>query len=463
MMTSNASRIFRAYDIRGIVGRDFDADWVERLGQACGAYFLSLGHARAVVGHDCRLTSPEFQRRLVRGLASTGVDVLFLDMVPTPVCYFAIRHLGYQAGVMITASHNPSEYNGFKVWAGRSTIHSGEIQKLAALMEPGAGAAPSGAGLACFHDIVPAYLETLSALVRLERPVKVVLDGGNGAAGLVARDLLARAGAKVVELFCEPDGRFPNHHPDPVEEKNLGALKATVLQTGAELGIGLDGDGDRIGVVDEKARVIHGDRLLAVFARQVLGEKPGAAIIGDVKCSHLLFQDIARHGGRPIMSATGHSLIKDRLLSENAALAGEMSGHMFFADRYYGFDDAPYAALRLVEILSRSDRPASRLLEDWPATFVTPELRVDCPEHIKFAVADRARAEFAKSYTLEGDDGARLVFPDGWALVRASNTQPALVLRFEAESAQRLAELRRLVEEPLARWIDELGAAHAGE
>lgn len=454
MMTSTASRIFRAYDIRGIVGSDFDADWVERLGSACGEYFLSLGYARAVVGHDCRLTSPEFQERLVRGLAATGVDVLFLDMVPTPVCYFAIRHLGYQAGVMITASHNPSQYNGFKVWAGKTTIHSGEIQKLAQLLER--GQFPTGKGLACFHDIVPSYLDTVSALVDFARPVKVVLDGGNGAAGLIARDLLTRAGAEVVELFCEPDGRFPNHHPDPVEEKNLVALKAKVLETGAELGIGLDGDGDRIGVVDEKAQVIHGDRLLSVFARQVLAEKPGSAIIGDVKCSHLLFQDIAKHGGRPIMSATGHSLIKDRLLAENAALAGEMSGHMFFADRYYGFDDAPYAALRLVEILSRTALPASRLLEDWPATFVTPELRVDCPEHVKFAVAEHARQEFAKLYTLEGDDGARLVFPDGWALVRASNTQPALVLRFEAESAQRLAELRRLVEEPLARWVAEL-------
>ncbi len=454
MMNNTASRIFRAYDIRGIVGRDFDADWVERLGRACGAYFLSNGHTRAVVGHDCRLTSPEFQERLVRGLCSTGVDVLFLNMVPTPVCYFAIRHLGYTAGVMITASHNPSEYNGFKVWAGKSTIHSGEIQKLACMMER--GEFPQGAGLACHHDIVPAYLETVAPLVRLDRKVKVVLDGGNGAAGLIARDLLTRAGAEVVELFCEPDGRFPNHHPDPVEEKNLGALKAKVLETGAEAGIGLDGDGDRIGVVDENAKVIHGDRLLALFARQVLEEKPGSAVIGDVKCSHLLFNDIARHGGRPIMSATGHSLIKDRLLSENAALAGEMSGHMFFADRYYGFDDAPYAALRLVEILSRAAAPASRLLDDWPATFVTPELRVDCPEHSKFAVADKAREEFAKRYTLEGDDGARLVFPDGWALVRASNTQPALVLRFEAESAERLAELRRLVEEPLARWIAEL-------
>jgi phosphomannomutase / phosphoglucomutase len=454
-MTNNtSSRIFRAYDIRGIVGRDFDADWVERLGRACGAYFLSNGHTRAVVGHDCRLTSPEFQDRLVRGLCATGVDVLFLNMVPTPVCYFAIRHLGYQAGVMITASHNPSEYNGFKVWAGKSTIHSGEIQKLSTMMER--GEFPQGDGLATHHDIVPAYLETVAPLVRLDRKVKVVLDGGNGAAGFIARDLLTRAGAEVVELFCEPDGRFPNHHPDPVEEKNLDALKAKVLETGAEAGIGLDGDGDRIGVVDENAKVIHGDRLLALFARQVLEEKPGSAVIGDVKCSHLLFGDIARHGGRPIMSATGHSLIKDRLLSENAALAGEMSGHMFFADRYYGFDDAPYAALRLVEILSRTAAPASRLLDDWPATFVTPELRVDCPEHSKFAVADKAREEFAKLYTLEGDDGARLVFPDGWALVRASNTQPALVLRFEAESAERLAELRRLVEEPLARWITEL-------
>ncbi len=356
---------------------------------------------------------------------------------------------------MITASHNPSEYNGFKVWCGKSTIHSEEIQQIARLMA--GGEYPSGAGLACGHDIVPSYLDTVSRLVNLEGPVKVVLDGGNGAAGLVAAELLTRAGAEVIPLFCEPDGRFPNHHPDPVEERNLGALKAKVLETGAACGIGLDGDGDRIGVVDERAQVVHGDRLLALFARHVLEERPGAAVIGDVKCSHLLFNDIRAHGGRAIMSATGHSLIKDRLLTENAALAGEMSGHMFFADRYYGFDDAPYAALRLVEILSRSDARLSALPDGWPHTFVTPELRVDCPEEIKFQVAERAREEFAKAYTLEGDDGARLVFPDGWGLVRASNTQPALVLRFEAESAERLEEIRRLVEEPLAKWVDEMG------
>ncbi|MBA4357429.1 MAG: phosphomannomutase [Desulfovibrio sp.] len=454
-MGQNSSRIFRAYDIRGIVGQDFDADWVEDLGRACGAYFLARGSRRAMVGRDCRLTSPGFQDRLVAGLTSTGVDVLFLGMVPTPVCYFAIRHLGYGAGVMITASHNPSEYNGFKIWAGRSTIHSGEIQEVARLLA--AREFPQGQGLATAHDIGPSYLDALSRLVHLKRRVKVVLDGGNGAAGLVAAELLRRAGAEVIPLFCEPDGRFPNHHPDPVEEKNLGALKAKVLETGAELGIGLDGDGDRIGAVDENAKVVHGDRLLALFARQVLAEMPGAAIIGDVKCSHLLFQDIARHGGRPIMSATGHSFIKDRLLAENAALAGELSGHMLFADRYYGFDDAPYAALRLVEIVSHTAAPLSTLLSDWPKTFVTPELRVDCAEHVKFQVAARARTEFAKDYTLEGDDGARLVFPDGWALVRASNTQPALVLRFEAESAARLQEIRKLVEEPLARWIKELG------
>ncbi len=456
-MTNNAggtSRVFRAYDIRGVVGRDFDADWVEELGRACGTYFLSRGQRRAVVGRDCRLTSRGFEERLVAGLCSTGVDVLTLGMVATPVCYFAIRHLGHQAGVMITASHNPSEYNGFKVWCGRSTIHSEEIQKIARLM--GGGEHPSGAGLACEHDIVPSYLDTVSRLVSLDGPVKVVLDGGNGAAGLVAAELLTRAGAEVIPIFCEPDGRFPNHHPDPVEEKNLGALKAKVLETGAACGIGLDGDGDRIGVVDERAQVVHGDRLLALFARHVLEDRPGAAIIGDVKCSHLLFNDIRAHGGRAIMSATGHSLIKDRLLVENAALAGEMSGHMFFADRYYGFDDAPYAALRLAEILSRSDAPLSALPGGWPRTFVTPELRVDCPEEIKFQVAARAREEFAKTYTLEGDDGARLVFPDGWGLVRASNTQPALVLRFEAESEARLAEIRRLVEEPLAKWVDEM-------
>lgn len=453
-MDHNTSRVFRAYDIRGVVDRDFDAGWVERLGRACGAYFLAHGLSRAVVGHDCRQSSPEYAERLALGLAATGVDVLMLGMVPTPMCYFAIRSLGYGAGVMVTASHNPSEYNGFKVWAGRSTIHSGEIQKLAALHA--ADDFPAGNGLLGSHDITESYLETLSAQVAPRRPVKVVLDGGNGAAGLVASELLRRAGAEVIELFCEPDGRFPNHHPDPIEEKNLVALKAKVLETGAEAGIGLDGDGDRIGAVDEQARVIHGDRLLAIFARRVLAQNPGAAVIGDVKCSHLLFQDIARHGGRPIMSATGHSLIKDRLLRENAVLAGEMSGHMFFADRYFGFDDAPYAALRLIDILADSDEPLSRMLDDWPRTYVTPELRADCPEHAKFAVAERAREEFAKEYTLEGDDGARLVFPDGWALVRASNTQPALVLRFEAESEARLREIRQLVEEPLARWIAEL-------
>lgn len=454
-MDQNSSRVFRAYDIRGIVGQDFDAEWVEDLGRACGAYFLARGFRRAVVGRDCRLTSACFEERLVAGLTSTGVDVLFLGMVPTPVCYFAIRHLNYDAGVMITASHNPSQYNGFKIWAGKSTIHSGEIQEVARLLA--ARGFPTGQGLATAHDIEPSYLDALSGLATVSRRVKVVLDGGNGAAGLVTKALLERAGAEVIPLFCEPDGRFPNHHPDPVEEKNLVALKAKVLETGAELGIGLDGDGDRIGAIDENARVVHGDRLLAIFARQVLAAKPGSAIIGDVKCSHLLFADIAKHGGRPIMSATGHSLIKDRLLKENAALAGEMSGHMFFADRYFGFDDAPYAALRLVEIVSGAAGPLSTLLSDWPKTFVTPELRVDCAEHAKFQVASRARTEFAKDYTLEGDDGARLVFPDGWALVRASNTSPSLVLRFEAESEARLAEIRKLVEEPLARWITELG------
>ncbi len=446
--------VFRAYDIRGVVGQDFDADWVERLGRACGLYFRSRGFGRAVVGHDCRLTSAGFEERLTRGLTTAGVDVLLLGMVATPVCYYAIRNLEYHAGVMITASHNPPQYNGFKVWAGQSTIHSEEILKIARLMDQDVPSGPHG--VASRHDIVPAYLEKVSALVRLARPVKIVLDGGNGAAGLVARDLLTRAGAEVIPLFCEPDGHFPNHHPDPVEEQNLTALKAKVLETGAELGIGLDGDGDRIGVVDENARVIHGDRLLAIFARAVLAENPGAAVIGDVKCSHLLFADIKNHGGRPIMSATGHSLIKDRLLREHAALAGEMSGHMFFADRYYGFDDAPYAALRLAEILSHSSQHLSSYLNDWPNTFTTPELRFNCPENIKFRVVESAKKEFEKKYVLEGEDGARLVFPDGWALVRASNTQPALVMRFEAESEKRLAELRRLVEDPVARIIAEL-------
>jgi phosphomannomutase/phosphoglucomutase len=447
--------IFRAYDIRGVVDRDFDQEWVEVLGRACGTYFRAKGHSRAVVGHDCRHSSPGYQQRMIAGLTASGVDVLYLDMVATPLFYFAVKTLGYHAGVMITASHNPPEFNGFKVWEGESTIHSDEITAVYEIMA--AGRFESGSGVAAHHDIVPAYLDALAARGPLARPVRVVLDGGNGAGGLVCAELLRRVGAEVVEQYTEPDGDFPNHHPDPTVPKYMTDLMARVPAEGAELGIGLDGDADRIGVVDETGAMIYGDKLLAIYARDILARRPGAKVIGEVKCTHLLYKDIEAHGGQAIMSATGHSLIKARMRETGALLAGEMSGHMFFADEYHGFDDALYAAMRIVDIAARAPgRPLSAALADWPATCNTPELRVDCPDALKFRVVARAQEYFRQRFEVIDVDGVRIVLPDGWGLLRASNTQPVLVLRFEAQSPERLAEIRRMVEEPLARWIAEM-------
>ncbi|WP_243310239.1 phosphomannomutase/phosphoglucomutase [Fundidesulfovibrio agrisoli] len=447
--------IFRAYDIRGIVDKDFDPDWVEVFGRACGAYFLKNGYRRAVVGHDARLSSPGYQQRLAQGLASTGVDVILVGMVSTPVCYFAAKHLGVNAGVMVTASHNPPEFNGFKVIAGPSTIYGDEIQALYSLMA--GGDFPTGTGLISTHDVLPAYIEELTSQVTLSRPIKVVLDGGNGAGGPATAAVLRGIGAEVVELYCEPDGNFPNHHPDPVVEKYMTDLIARVPAEGAACGIGLDGDGDRLGVVDEAGRLLFGDQLLAIYARETLKDFPGATIIGEVKCSHLTYKDIAAHGGDPVMGATGHSLIKARMQATGAKLAGEMSGHMFFADRYYGFDDATYAAMRFLEVLDRHpEATAGTLLADWPKTYNTPEIRFDCPDAIKFDVVRRAQEHFRARYDIIDVDGARVVFPDGWGLIRASNTQPVLVLRFEAESPERLTEIRALIEGPLAGWIKEM-------
>ncbi|MFP4657987.1 MAG: phosphomannomutase/phosphoglucomutase [Desulfonatronovibrionaceae bacterium] len=444
--------VFRAYDIRGIVDEDFDGEWVETLGRACGTYFLDRGFTRAVVGRDCRHSSPEYQTRIIKGLMATGVDVTYVDMVATPLFYFAIKHLGFSAGVMITASHNPPDFNGFKVWAGDNTIHTDEIRRIYSIMQE--GEFPESTAMATEMNIVPEYLEHLLATSRIKAKIKVVVDGGNGSAGEVCAELLDRAGAEVLPIYCEPDGAFPNHHPDPTVLENITDLRSTVVREKAHLGIGLDGDGDRIGVVDENGDLIYGDKLLAIFSREVLKEHPGETVIGEVKCSHLLFKDIKEHGGNPVMWKTGHSLIKARMKETGAVLAGEMSGHMFFADRYYGFDDALYAALRLCETVAKDpDKGLSSYLSDWPTTFNTPEIRVECPEEKKFRVVDTAREYFRDKYDIVDVDGVRITFDDGWALLRASNTQPVLVLRFEAESEQRLKEMRELVEKPLQEWI----------
>lgn len=451
--------IFRAYDIRGIVDQDFDTEWVTVLARACGTFFLKQGWTRALLGHDCRASSPGYQEAMARGLAESGIDVLCLGQVSSPVFYFAAKHLGYEAGVMITASHNPSEYNGFKVWGGASTIYGDDVQTIFELMET--GEFPTGNGIISTHDILPTYTQDLLSRCTLStdrgRPVKVVVDGGNGAAGDLTADILEAAGAEVIRLYCEPDGTFPNHHPDPVVEAYVEDLKAKVVEVGADVGIGLDGDGDRIGAVDEKGRLMYGDQLLAIYARDLLKTLPGAGVVADVKCSHLLFKDVEDHGGTSEMCITGHSIVKGRMIETGAAIGGEMSGHMFFFHGYLGFDDATYGALKLVEILSQSDKPLSTYLEDWPTTYNTPEIRMDCAENVKFEVVSRAQSYFKERYDVIDMDGARVEFGDGWGLVRASNTQGALVLRFEAESEARLTEIREIMETPIRAWIEELG------
>ncbi len=447
--------IFRAYDIRGIVDQDFDTEWVKELARACGTYFVKQGWDRALLGHDCRASSSEYQKVMAEGLSEVGVDTVCLGQVSSPVFYFAAKHLNFSAGVMITASHNPSEYNGFKVWGGTSTIHGDEIQAIYEIFK--AGQFPSGNGLISHHNIVPTYREDLLSRCKLERPVKIVVDGGNGTSGDLTADILEAAGANVTRLYCKPDGSFPNHHPDPVVEEYTADLKAKVVEVGAEVGIGLDGDGDRIGTVDETGHLLFGDQLLAIYARDILTTLPGAGVVADVKCSHLLFKDVEDHGGTAEMCITGHSIVKSRMRETGAAIGGEMSGHMFFFHGYHGFDDATYGALKLAEIISRSRKPLSSYLEDWPVTYNTPEIRMDCPEDIKFEVVAQAQRFFKEQYDVIDMDGARVVFDDGWGLVRASNTQGALILRFEAESEARLAEIRRLIEKPVCAWIRELG------
>lgn len=463
MMRDEQRAVFRAYDIRGVAGKDFDVPWVRTLGCALGAWFLSRGLHRALLGRDCRASSPEYMQALAVGLASTGVDVILLGMISTPVLYHAVRTLRTNAGVMVTASHNPSEYNGFKIWGGECVLSPQEIAEVRDVMI--VGDFPTGNGLISTHDPIPAWLDELSGLERVERradgPLRVVVDGGNGTAGELCAQLLERAaldetGAPkllVERMFCEPDGSFPNHHPDPVVESNVEQLKARVLETDADLGVGLDGDGDRLGVVDDTGRLWPGDQLLALFARDVLARQPGARIIADVKCSHLLFNDISAHGGDGVMGITGHSIMKRALKEQHAALAGEMSGHMFFSEGFFGWDDGAYAALRLVAMLSRAGKPLSAMLGNWPESVATPEIRIPCPETIKFEVVRHVRDDLGKRFDIIDVDGVRVVFSDGWGLVRASNTQAELTLRFEAERLERLHEIRDLISAAVDRAV----------
>jgi phosphomannomutase/phosphoglucomutase len=449
--------IFREYDIRGQVDRDLTEEVVERVGRALGTRVRRAGGRSLALGRDCRLSGERFARAMRAGLTGTGCDVVDLGVVPTPLTYFAAQTLPVHGLCMITGSHNPPEYNGLKVGVGPTTLFGAEIQELRALAESGDFA--TGQGTATSHDIVTPYRDEVARRIRLgARRLKVVVDAGNGTGGVVAVPLFQRLGLEVVPLFIEMDGRFPNHHPDPTVEKNLEALKAKVLETGADLGIAYDGDADRVGAVDERGNVLWGDQILILFSRALLAEVPGATIVAEVKCSMTLYDDIAARGGRAIMWKAGHSLIKAKMKEEHALLAGEMSGHIFFAHRWLGFDDGIYSSARLIELLSHARGPLSGLLSDVPKTFATPELRMDCPDELKFELVRRAQEFFASRYQAVTVDGVRVVFPDGWGLVRASNTQPLLVLRFEARTPERLAEIRALVEGKVADLRKELGA-----
>ena len=446
--------IFREYDIRGIAGKQITEDDVIRIGKGIGTFLVQHKCFRLTVGRDCRLTSDRFSEKLIEGLMSTGCHVIDIGVCPTPVLYFSIQHLNQEGGVMLTASHNPPEYNGFKICNHTDSVHGEQIQQIRQIIEQKKFA--QGEGSRNEADVVTSYTRFITENISIKKPLKVGIDAGNGTAGVIAVPVLKALGCNIRDIYCDMDGRFPNHEADPTVAKNMADLIRMVREKNLDLGVGYDGDGDRIGVVDERGNLVYGDQLMIIFAREILSRKPGATFISEVKCSKTMYDDIRSHGGNPIMWKTGHSLIKEKMKIEKAELAGEMSGHMFFADRYFGFDDAIYATCRLLEILADTGKPLSELLADVPKTFTTPEIRVDCPDSVKFSVVEKLTETFRKAYDVIDIDGARIVFADGWGLVRASNTQPALVLRFEALSEERLAEIRHLVESSLASVQNEM-------
>lgn len=436
--------IFREYDIRAVVGKELTLEEVETLGRAIGTYLIRAGRRRITLGRDGRTTSSDFRDRLLQGLLATGCQVIDIGIGPTPLLYFSVRHLRTDGGVMITASHNPPEYNGFKICSGPDTIFGEEIQRVRRIVEEGAFV--QGAGSWEAADVIPAYQEQVLKDIQLPRPLRVGVDGGNGTGGWLALPIIRKLGCQVFDLYCDIDGTFPHHQPDPTIPKNLEDLIDLVRQERLDVGLAYDGDGDRLGVVDHEGNIVWGDQLLILFARDILTRKPGALFIGEVKCSQNLYDDIPKRGGRVIMWKTGHSLIKQKMKEVGADLAGEMSGHLFFADRYFGYDDAVYASLRLLEILSRTGLKIPDLLKDLPPTVSTPEIRVETQEKTKFALVEAVKKELARQYEVIDVDGVRVKFEDGWGLIRASNTQPVLVLRFEARTRERLEEIQRIVE-----------------
>ncbi len=450
--------VFRKYDIRGVLGKGLDADVAFAVGLAFGGQVRrgARGQPRAAVGEDNRPSSPELADALESGLLASGVDVVRLGTVPTPVAYYAEHVFNLDAAVQITGSHNPPEFNGIKLSLGRAPFYGDRIQELRRAIQRGVRPAKIP-GKAKRRQVLPGYVADIGRRFQLRRKMKVVVDCGNGAAAVAAADLLRETGAEVVPLYCESDGTFPNHHPDPTVDENLEDLIQAVRATKADLGVGFDGDADRIGVVDERGRVVRGDILILLFALDAIRSLgPNAdpvKVVFDVKCSRSLPEELERAGGIPIMWKTGHSLIKEKMVREGAIIGGELSGHICFADKYLGFDDAMYAACRLTALLSDSERSLSEMVDAVPQYCSTPEFRIDVPEEEKFEIVRRAQEAFRETAEVIDIDGARIVFPGGWGLIRASNTQPVIAARYEAETPEDLAKIQGVIED----WLRQAG------
>ncbi len=449
------NRVFRKYDIRGIFPTDLDEHLTIKLGKALGR----IAGNTVAVGRDCRSSGTVLFRWLTDGILASGSDVIDLGVLTTPMTYFAAYTLNPDVTVMITGSHNPPEYNGFKIMYGHDTLWGEGIQKLRRTMEDISPVTPvKSKATVRRKSITKSYTNRLLSEFCFDRSLKIAVDAGNGTGGTIAIDVLRKLGCRVIPLFCEMDGSFPNHHPDPTVEENLKDLRRTVLREGADIGLAFDGDADRLGILDEKGNVIRGDRILIILAKSLLKVNPGAIVISEVKASELFFSEIEKAGGRAVMSPTGHSLIKKAMSEENALLAGEMSGHIFFRDRYYGYDDALYAAMRLIEIIASDDTPLSSYLTDLPETFSTPEIREECSDESKFIVVDTVTDMLEKAgYSVDTTDGARVSFQDGWGLIRASNTQPVLVMRFEAGTQQHLTDYEKVMREYIEKSLEETG------
>ncbi len=452
--------IFRQYDVRGIVDKDLTEDFAYNLARGISAFYKMKNPKlkRVSIGHDARKSSPVFARGLIRGFNESGIDTVFLGMVPTGLLYFSLFNLDVQGGIMITGSHNPPEYNGFKINLGDLPVFGDDIQKIADLMEADDFISAKTQGENETHDIVPDFERYILENIKIERPerLNIVVDSGNGVGGFVAVPLMKKMGINVTSLFEEPDGNFPNHHPDPtVVEYIQDMIEAVKNDDKIQLGIGFDGDADRIGLIDHNGKIIWGDKILAIYARSILENNPGATIIGEVKCSKTLYDDIEKHGGRAIMWKAGHSLIKAKMKEEGALLGGEMSGHIFFKERFFGYDCAIYSAFRLLEIISKMDEiDVNLLLEGIPDTFSTPEIRVEVDDEKKFGIVDNVVSYFKENdYNVNDVDGARITFEDGWGLLRPSNTQNVIVLRFEAESEAALSRIQALIEGKLKDFM----------